>query len=54
MNDRLKVTGRISDDMKKRLGTFTYYDTAGMVIQRQKYVWILPAFSMKMGLPTIP
>jgi hypothetical protein len=31
MNDRLKVTGRISDDMKRRLGTFTYYDTAGMV-----------------------
>ena len=102
MNNRLKITGRISDDMKRKLGTFTYYDTAGTVVQRRKYVgyggaiesdyfpdghlmaqgptleekksgewigyypsgtikaprplsmasWILPVFSMKMGLPT--
>ncbi len=38
MNDRLKITGRISDDMKRRLGTFTYYDTAGTVVERRKYV----------------
>jgi TonB family protein len=38
MNKRLKITGRISDDMKQRLGTFTYYDTAGVVVMRNKYV----------------
>jgi hypothetical protein len=38
MNDRLKITGRISDDMKRRLGAFTYYDTAGIAVQRRKYV----------------
>lgn len=38
MNNQLKITGRISEDMKKRLGTFTYYDTAGVVVMRRKYV----------------
>ena len=38
MNNRLKITGRISDDMKRRLGTFTYYDTAGIAVLRRKYV----------------
>src|SRR5579863_9662605 len=38
MNNRLKITGRISDDMKRRLGTFTYYDMAGVALRRCKYV----------------
>jgi TonB family protein len=38
MNNRLKATGRVSDDTKRRLGTFTYYDTTGMVVQSRKYV----------------
>jgi TonB family protein len=38
MNNRLKITGSFSDDMKTRLGTFIYYDTAGTVVQRRKYV----------------
>jgi TonB family protein len=38
MNNRLKIAGRISDDMKRRLGTFTYYDMAGVVVKRCKYI----------------
>lgn len=38
MNGRLKITGAISEDMKRPVGTFTYYDTTGMVTMRRKYV----------------
>lgn len=38
MNNRLKVAGRISNDMKQRLGTFTWYDTAGKIVMQSKYI----------------
>lgn len=38
MNDHLKITGTIAEDMKTRVGTFAWYDTAGLLKMRRRYV----------------
>ena len=38
VNNRLKASGRISDDLKHRLGTFNYYDGTGNIVAKSKYV----------------